>query len=75
MSQERNGEWNACSGWCEVAIKHGFMDDLKRFCAPWFLEIGSHSADGVEFEVGVAAPPEFLGCFEGVFGVFGRVAK
>ena len=55
MSQERNCKGNVGTGWSEIAILHGLVDDLQRFGATWFLQVSSHAANGVKFRVGVTA--------------------
>ena len=55
MSQERNGKGNVRVGWSEIAMLHGFVDDLQCFGATWFFQVSSHAANGVKFKVGVTA--------------------
>ena len=55
VSQEGNGEGNVGTGWSEIAILHGFVDDLQCFGATWLFQVGSHAANGVKFKVGVTA--------------------
>ena len=62
-------------GWCKIAVKEGFVDDMESPAAAWFFEIGGHTPDGVDFEVGMAAASQLFGCFKGGGCVFGEVAK
>ena len=42
-------------GWCKIAVKEGFVDDMESPAAAWFFEIGGHTPDGVDFKVRVTA--------------------
>ena len=49
VRQERHSERNVWLGWCKIAEKEGFVDDVECSAAAWFFEIGGHAPDGVDF--------------------------
>ena len=75
VRQERYCQWDVRFGWCKIAIKEGFVDDVESSAAAWFFEIGGHTPDSVDFEVSVATTAQLFGCFKGGGCVFSEVAK
>ena len=55
VRQEWNCQWDVRLGWCEIAVKESFVDDVQGSTATGFFEIGSHASDGVYFKVCVTA--------------------
>ena len=49
VRQERRSERNVWLGWCKIAEKERFVDDVECSAAAWFFEIGGHAPDGVDF--------------------------
>ena len=55
MGQKWHGEWDVGFGWREVAIKEGFVDNVKSSTAGGFFKVGGHTPDGIDFKVCTAA--------------------
>ena len=75
VRQERHCERDVRFGWCKIAVKEGFVDDVESPAVAWFFEISGHTPDGVNFEVCMAAASQLFGCFKGGGCVLGEVAK
>ena len=48
VRQEGRCERNVWLGWCKIAEKEGFVDDVECPAAAWFFQIGGHAPDGVD---------------------------
>ena len=75
VRQERHSERNVRLGWCKIAEKEGFVDDVECPAAAWFFQIGGHAPDGVDFELCATATAQLFGRFKGGCRVFGKVAE
>ena len=75
VRQERHSERDVRLGWCKIAEKEGFVDDVECPATAWFFQIGGHAPDGIDFEVCMTAAAQLFGCFKGGCRVFGEVAE
>ena len=55
VGEKRECKRSIVTWWCEVAVEHGFCDDLKGFGPSGLFPVGSLTAHGVELQVGVMA--------------------
>ena len=75
VRQERHCERDVWFGWCKIAEKEGFVDDVESSAAAWFFKIGGHAPDGVDFQVCMAAAAQLFCSFKGGCRMFGEVAE
>lgn len=55
VCQEWDGQGKIALGWCEIAISQCLVDEVNGPTASWFFKAGSHTAYGIDFELGVAS--------------------
>ena len=75
VGQERYGEGDVGLGRAEIAILEGLVDDVECSAASRLLQVGCHSADGINLQVCVFAAAQLFCCFKGCSSVFGEIAE
>lgn len=67
VREEGKGERGIGARRSQVAVEHGFGNNLECLGAARLFKVRGHTANGIELQVGAAAAAQLFRCFKGIF--------